>query len=78
MKKTINRKIYNTETASVVGTHYAGTFGDPEGYEENLYKTQKGLFFLYGKGGEESKYPTEDIIAISAEEAEKWQTEYMA
>lgn len=72
MKKTINRKCYNTETATAIKTNTNSYFGDPAGYEETLYKTNKGDFFIYGIGGETSKYPEETIIAISADEAEKF------
>ena len=72
MKKIINRKVYNTETAEKLGTAIAGTFGDPAGYEESLYKTKKGLYFLYGIGGADSIYPQEDIKALTEKEATGW------
>lgn len=72
MKKTINRRVYNTETATLVKTNTVSYFGDPAGYEESLYKTAKGEFFIYGVGGSESKYPEESIEIISAEEADKF------
>ena len=49
-----------------------GEFGDPAGYEETLYKTEKGYFFLYVNGGEESPYTKEDIKCMSAKKAEEW------
>ena len=55
MKKTINRKVYNTDTATAVKTNTVSYFGDPAGYEETLYKTSRGDYFVYGIGGEESK-----------------------
>lgn len=78
MKKNICRKLYNTDTAELIASINVGTFGDPTGYEEALYKTKKGLYFLYGKGGEESKYVAEDIIAIDNEAAEAWLAENRA
>lgn len=72
MKKTINKKVYNTDTATVVKTNTVSYFGDPAGYEETLYKTRKGDFFVYGVGGAESKYPEETIVAVTADEAEKF------
>lgn len=69
MKKTINRKVYNTETASLIKTNTVSYFGDPAGYEESLYQTKKGDYFVYGIGGTESKYPEETIVAITADEA---------
>ena len=47
-------------------------FGDPAGYEESLFKTKKGAFFLYGKGGSESKYKEEAITPLTKEQAEQW------
>lgn len=72
MKKTISRKVYNTETAKAVKTVAHSYFGDPAGYEETLYKTAKGDYFIYGVGGSESKYTEPDIVVISAEEAEQF------
>jgi hypothetical protein len=57
MKKVIDGKVYNTETAEAVYSwdngHYAGDFKQ---CEETLYRTKKGVFFLYGEGGPMSKY----------------------
>ncbi len=72
MKKSINRKVYNTETATLVKSQVYSYFGDPAGYEENLYKTARGDYFVHGIGGPESKYPEEDIIAVSDEDAAKF------
>lgn len=69
MKKTINKKVYNTDTATAIKTNTVSYFGDPAGYEETLYKTPKGGFFVYGIGGSESKYPEETIIVVTEEEA---------
>ena len=46
--------------------------GDPSGYEESLYKTEDGKYFLYVNGGAESIYPKEDIKRLSAAKAEEW------
>ena len=72
MKKTINRKVYNTETATEIKTKSVSYFGDPAGYEETLYKTNKGEYFVYGVGGAESKYPEPAIEVITAEDAEQF------
>ncbi|MBE6753125.1 MAG: hypothetical protein E7559_02025 [Ruminococcaceae bacterium] len=72
MKLKVGRKVYNTETATLVKTNTVSYFGDPAGYEESLYKTPKGEFFIYGVGGAESKYPEEQIILVTAEEAEQF------
>lgn len=61
--------VYDTERSTKVGTRNVGCYGDPAGFQEILYKTKAGLFFVVGKGGETSPYPVEDIRPISAEEA---------
>jgi len=72
MKKTINRRVYNTDTATAIKTNTVSYFGDPAGYEETLYKTAKGDYFVYGIGGAESKYAEETIVLVTAEEAENF------
>ena len=52
------------------------TFGEPEGYEEVLYQTEEGKYFLYVNGGTSSKYPKEDLKRLSKEKAENWLKEH--
>ena len=47
-----------------------------QGYEESLYKTKTAGYFLYGIGGEQSKYPIETITPITDDEAEEWIQSY--
>lgn len=75
MKKTIAKKIYDTDTASVVKKVTSGYFGDPAGYEETLYVTPDGSYFLYTNGGEASAHPTEEIKRMSKATAERWAAE---
>ena len=72
MKKIINRVTYNTDTSIEAGRMTSGTFGDPAGYEEVLYQTKKGAFFIYANGGEESKYTEETILPLTKAEAKDW------
>jgi hypothetical protein len=72
MKKIICKKEYDTDTSVVVEKRSFGNFGDTDGYEETLYKTESGSFFLYVNGGADSKYPKEDIKRMSAKAAEEW------
>lgn len=69
MKKIIKGKTYNTDTAVCLGKRTQGVFGDPAGYEESLYQTKKGLYFIYGIGGETSPYPQETLRPITEQEA---------
>ena len=72
MKKVICKVEYDTENATVVAKKVSGNFGDANGYEETLYKTESGKFFLYTNGGEESPYTKEDIKRMSAAKADEW------
>ena len=47
---------YDTEASEVLGSRAYSYYGDPAGYEETLYRTKGGLYFLWGLGGEESPY----------------------
>lgn len=73
MKKIIKKKTYNTETANIIDRKTSGEWGDADGYEEILYATKKGEYFIYAVGGAESKYPQENIIAVTKKEAEAFQ-----
>lgn len=75
MVKVICKKEYNTETAEIVKKVTVGEFGDPAGYEETLYVTADGYYFLYTNGGEDSAYPTESIKRMSKKAAEEWLAE---
>ena len=75
MQKIICKKVYDTASATVVKKVTSGFYGDPAGYEETLYITPDGFYFLYTNGGSESKYPTEDIARKSKAAAEKWLAE---
>ena len=72
MKKIICKVEYDTEASMLIEKKTFGAFGDKDGYEESLYKTQDGKYFLYTNGGEESKYPKEAITRMSAAKADEW------
>lgn len=72
MKKTICKKEYDTETAALVKKYTYGCYGDPVGYEEDLFKTPGGLYFLYVRGGENSPYPKEDILRLAKTKVNAW------
>lgn len=75
MKTIIRKKEYDTDTAQLVAGRAFGSYGDPAGYEEKLYQTPDGLYFLYGIGGDSSPYPEPAIKAVSKANAQKWQEE---
>ena len=72
MKKVICKVEYDTEASELIAKRTFGEFGDPSGYEETLYKTEGGKYFLYTFGGAESKYAAEGIKRMSAATAEAW------
>ena len=72
MKKVICKVEYDTEASELVAKHSVGAFGDPTGYEERLYKTAGGKFFLYTVGGAQSPYTEEGIKRMSAAKADEW------
>ena len=72
MKKLICKVEYDTETSELIFKKTVGAFGDADGYEESLYETEGGKFFLSVNGGEESPYAKEDIKRMSAAKAEEW------
>ena len=82
MKKIIEGLKYDTETAEEItewSNHYNCT--DFNHYEETLFRTKNGRFFLYGNGNANSPYakpvdnmrgPGADIVPLSDEEAIEW------
>lgn len=72
MKKIICKKEYNTQTATLIQKYTYSYYGDPAGYEESLYQTPEGLYFLYVCGGEASPYPVEDIQRLAKTKVSTW------
>ena len=87
MKKIINGKRYNTDTATLIGSTGHGYPGDLEYWTEELYRKKTGEFFLYGEGGPMSKYSRrigenewsggEEIRPLSLKEAQEWAEEHL-
>lgn len=82
MRKIINGKLYDTETAREVAS-FESNFArnDFSFYEETLFRKRNGEFFLSGKGGPMSHYAKreiggmtggEAIIPLTEEEARRW------
>lgn len=72
MCKNINGVEYDTNASTVDKKFTYGVPGDPCGYEETLYITNDGRYFVYTNGGFSSKYPVENIIPIEREEVKNW------
>ncbi|MFA6192618.1 MAG: hypothetical protein WC665_09735 [Sulfurimonas sp.] len=56
MKKVINGKVFDTETATELLSWGHGNIYDFRYIRETLYKTKKGKYFLYGVGGPLTSY----------------------
>ena len=72
MKKIICKVEYDTAASELVAKKTFGNFGDADGYEESLYVTADGKYFLYTNGGEDSPYNKEDIKRMSKAKADEW------
>lgn len=75
MKKTVGKKVYDTAEMTEVKRVAHGVYGDPAGYEEILYVSENGKYFLYGIGGETSPYPTEKLVSLAKAKAAAWEKE---
>ncbi len=72
MQKTICKKVYDTDTSTLLKKVTHGYYGASDGWEESLYQTESGNFFLYVNGGADSKHTKEDILRMSAEKKDTW------
>ena len=82
MKRIINGKIYNTETAARIGNFSSDCGPGDFRYEDtDLYITKKGAFFISGEGGALSRWSEpcgngqcggSGIEAMTAAEALEW------
>lgn len=86
MKKIINGKMYNTETAKEID-RWSNNLSDRDfnNCTEILYRKKTGEFFLYGWGGAMSKYSDqcgnmcgsgEAITPLTELEAKEWLEKY--
>ena len=87
MKKIINGKKYDTETATKIGEYSNGySTSDFHYIDETLYRKKTGEFFLYGEGGPMTRYSHacgdlrgygDAFIPMSDEETRKWAEEHL-
>ena len=89
MKRIINGKMYNTETATEI-VHYNNglPYSDFNYFEESLYKKKTGEFFLAGSGGAMTKYARhgtdgtsfegEAIFPLTEAQAKNWAENHMS
>lgn len=88
MKKVINGKLYNTETAKECAIYAPNPYqSDFSWYKETLYQKKTGEFFLHGKGNAASKYSRscgqnewcggESIIPLTYDVAKEWAEKHL-
>lgn len=88
MKKIILGKLYDTETAKLIGTYSSSNLQiDEENVIEELYQKENGEFFIYGKDKNSSVYcapsihdycPNGHYIYVLDEElAQDWIASYL-
>ncbi|MBR2906854.1 MAG: hypothetical protein IKC26_02260 [Clostridia bacterium] len=75
MKKIICKVEYDTDASELVAKYTSGEPGDPKGYEESLYVTANGKYFLYVNGGADSIYPEENIKRMAPAKVDEWKAE---
>ena len=59
MKKIIDGRTYNTETATLLCSYEYSYVSSFDWYTEALYRTRKGAYFIYGEGHANSPYATQ-------------------
>jgi len=87
MKKIINGKRYDTETAQLIGSDGYSNRRDFCFWREKLYRKKTGEFFLYGEGGAMSRYGRstgqnlrsagEEIQPLTLKEAQEWGEQHL-
>lgn len=88
MKKIINNKKYDTDTARKIGCWSSGSNpSDFSYYDETLYCKRSGEYFLLGDGGPASRYSKRtdsntwsgscEIIPLSYQDATQWAMKHL-
>lgn len=87
MKKIIDGRMYNTDTATCVATYDNGcSYDDLDYISEDLFIKKNGEWFIYGAGGARTNYSVScgsnwwrggsSIIPLTEEEAKEWLEEH--
>jgi hypothetical protein len=82
MKKVVEGKRYDTKTATEVASDGYSYPGDYKYWEETLYRTKSGRYFLHGKGGADTEWGNQvgqnercdgqNIVVMTPGEALEW------
>ena len=86
MKKIISGSRYDTDKAECVASANSGhMYTDFAWWQESLYRTPRGRWFVHGEGGPMSRYSqsrgnnttgSEDIKPLDDEQARQWLESY--
>lgn len=86
MKKLFDGKLYNSETATLIGMWNNQCFSVSEYECVSLYQRSKGEYFLYCVGGANSRFANakgsdwvagERIVPITEQQAEVWRQAHL-
>lgn len=88
MKKIINNKVYDTDTAKELGSwSNMADYRNFSQFSETLYCKKTGEFFLYGEGGPMTQYAVAEgqnswrggsrIMPMSFQEARAWAEKHL-
>lgn len=87
MKKVINGRRYDTDTAKLLASADGNIENHLTNWSETLYRKSTGEYFLHGEGGPASKYAApagssgwssgERIMPLTLKEAQAWGEEYL-
>lgn len=82
MRKIIKGRLYDTDTAHMVGEHEDGYPGDFNYTCETLYRKKTGEYFVHGEGNAASRYaepsgqsnwgPGQRIMPYTYDQAREW------
>ena len=86
MRRVIGRKIYDTATADKIASYSNGLgYGNLNFFNESLYRSAEGSWFLAGEGGANTGYRSyhgnkifggEGLSALTPKEAREWLESY--
>ena len=87
MKKIINGRLYDTDTAKLIGSWSNGfSFSDFSYCAKDLYQKKTGEYFLHGSGGSLSAYGKlcgndwcygQNVIPMAEKEVKAWAEEHL-
>ncbi|MEG0505706.1 MAG: hypothetical protein RR547_13745, partial [Raoultibacter sp.] len=67
MRMIINNKVYDTDTAKLLGSFDNGERpGDLHSIEQALYRKKTGEYFVFSEGGAATRYATKKIDGWSS------------